>query len=175
MNRDRDTRPEKMASAPIGEQADHVVDQQLSGREERLKRIRERCKTQLRVIPPLQLPPDWEIRSIKSPGAPRTRADCANVPRPCPYLDCTRGHLWVSLEDEQAGNPQAGKRGEARFKPSTMETCARDVAERGPSSFEYIGKVFGMDPTRGRQIAKAALKKLALAHPELAEQLEAHL
>lgn len=157
-------------TAPIGEQADHVVDQQLGGRETRLQQIRKRSK-RLRVVSPLQLPPDWEIRSRKEPGAPRTRADCANVPRPCPYLDCTRSHLWVSLEEEQAGNPQAGKRGQAHFKPSTMQTCARDVAERGPASFNQIGDYLGIDSTRARQIAAGALVKLARRHPELAKQL----
>jgi hypothetical protein len=111
--------------------------------------------TKLRVLPPpLQLPAGWEMRE----GVPATRADCAGVPRPCPYVSC-RHHLWLRLKQEQPGNPQAGKQGDTTFRPATMQSCSLDVAEKG-ASFEEIGQLLGMDSTRGRQIAQAALEKL---------------
>jgi hypothetical protein len=159
----------KAAAAPIGEQTDHTSALQLGGAPEDLRPLRRRRSPKLRIVPQLQLPAEWEARSLASSGAPRTRGDCANVPRPCPYVDC-RSHLWLRLQQEQPGNPQAGKQGETTFRPSTMQTCALDVAERG-ASYEEIGEHLGMDSTRARQIAQAAIEKLQEQHPELAAQL----
>lgn len=113
-----------------------------------------RRSMRLRVIQTLQLARDWELRG----GTPRTRGDCASVPRPCPYISC-RHHLWLRLKQEQPGNPQAGKQGDTTFRPSTMQSCSLDVADRG-ASFEEIGELLGMDSTRARQIAQAGLEKL---------------
>lgn len=116
----------------------------------------------LRIVPPLQLPPDWEMRS----GVPASRAHCKDIPKPCPYVSC-RHHLWLRLSEEQPGNPQAGKQGETTFRPSSMQSCALDVADNGGASFEEIGVFLGMDSTRGRQIAQAALEKLKKACADL--------
>lgn len=108
----------------------------------------------LRVIEPLELPPDWEIR----PGVPATRADCASLPRPCPHVAC-RHHLFLRLEQEQAGNPRLGRQGETTLRAPTMHSCALDVASEA-SSCERIAALLGIDATRVRQIAKRALQKL---------------
>lgn len=163
----------------IGDQADHATEVQVgaSGNEKRLQLIRKRSK-HLRVVSPMQLPADWEIRSLNSEGAPHTRAECKlndwDKARPCPFLDC-KHHLWLSLSSEQSGNPHAGKQGHTRFRPSTMMTCALDVADSGPASFAEIGAFLGFDSTRGRQIAQAAIAKLKKSNPELAAALEEHL
>lgn len=52
---------------------------------------------------------------------PRTRAECAAGPRPCPYLRC-RYHL-------------------AELAPASSETCALDVAERGDHGVEELARV----------------------------------
>lgn len=53
---------------------------------------------------------------------PRTRRDCADVPRPCPFVGC-RYHLWLD---------EAGEDGELRHHncdPFDLEeSCALDVA-----------------------------------------------
>jgi hypothetical protein len=115
---------------------------------------RPRRSKKLRVVDALQLPDDWEML----PGVPATRADCANVARPCPYLSC-RHHLWLRLQSENPGNPKAGKQGATTFKPSSNQSCALDVAEKG-ATFEEIGRFLGCDSTRARQIAAAAIDKL---------------
>jgi hypothetical protein len=144
VTRARGTKPPP--TEPIGDQANHAQPVQLGGAKRSPK---------LRIIPPLQLPPEWEMRA----GVPRTRGDCGNEPRPCRYVEC-RHHLWLRLKEEQPGNPQAGKQGETTFRPSTMQSCALDVADKGGASFDEIGELLGMDSTRGRQIAQAALEKL---------------
>lgn len=129
-----------------------------------------RRSPRLRVVDPLQLPSDWEIK----PGVPATRADCINAPRPCPYVSC-RHHLWLRLQQEQAGNPQAGKQGATTFRPSSMQSCSLDVADRG-AGFEEIGRLLGMDVTRARQIAQSAIEKLRTAgasDDDIAELLKA--
>lgn len=159
----RDDKPEN------GEQSDHVFDVQLSGPDEpeRVPR-KKRRSAKLRVITPLQLPPNWEIRSLKEPGAPKIREDCESQPRPCQYIGC-KHHLWLRLSEEQPGNPKAGKQGETTFRPSTMNTCALDL-KRG-MSVDEIGEHFGVHPTRVRQIAEGAIMKLFAINPELAAAL----
>jgi hypothetical protein len=109
----------------------------------------------LRIVESLELPSSWEMRA----GVPRTRGECKDGPRPCPYVSC-RHHLWLRLQEEQPGNPQEGRQGATTLRPSTMDTCALDVAERGRATFEEIGAILGVHPTRARQIAEAALAEL---------------
>jgi hypothetical protein len=74
------------------------------------------------------------------------------------------------LQEEQPGNPQAGKQGTSTFRPSTMNSCALDVAAQ-PQSFDAIGEMLGMHPTRVRQIAEQAIEKISAYEPELAAAL----
>jgi hypothetical protein len=124
----------------------------------------------LRVIDPVALPADWEIK----PGVPRTVGDCRDRDRsqPCAYLSC-RHHLWLRLREEQPGNPAKGAQGDTTFRPSTNQTCALEVAERGGTSFSEIGELLGMHHTRVRQIAERALAKLKDAGANVDEMLEA--
>jgi hypothetical protein len=127
---------------------------------------RPRRSKKLRVIDALQLPQDWELL----PGVPATRAECVDGPRPCAYVSC-RHHLWLRLQSENPGNPKAGKQGATTFKPSSMQSCALDVADKG-ATFDEIGRYLGCDSTRARQIAAAAIDKLRAAGVDVAEMME---
>lgn len=71
---------------------------------------------------------------------PRTRAECADVPRPCPFAGC-RYHL-----------AELAKRGHA-----LAETCALDVADRGPIDLEDLALLVGYSTASvGTWIAEAA-------------------
>ncbi len=122
-------------------------------------------KVRLRVIQQALLPPDWEMK----PGVPATRADCANVPRPCPYVSCSM-HLWLILQSERPGNPKAGKQGATTLRPTSSHSCALDVAERGATT-EEIADMLGMHHSRVRQIAEGALVKIFASDPVLASKL----
>ena len=142
--------------APPSEQTDHVAAVQLGG---------GKRSPRLRVVPPVQLPPDWEMK----PGVPKTRGDCANVQRPCPHLECSQ-HLWLRLQSEQPGNPKAGKQGATTLRPASPQSCALDVAERG-ATIEQIAGYLGVHHSRVRQIAEGALAKIFAYDPELATKL----
>jgi hypothetical protein len=146
----------RISKAPPGEQTNHVTEVQLGG---------GKRSARLRVVQPVQLPPDWEMQ----PGVPRTRADCVNGPRPCPYVSCSH-HLWLRLQSEQPGNPKAGKQGATTLRPSSPHSCALDVAEKG-ATIEQIAGILGMHHSRVRQIAEGALAKLFAVDPDLAAKL----
>jgi hypothetical protein len=114
-----------------------------------------RRSAQLRVVDSLDLAPAWTMRA----GVPKTRAECRGAARPCPHVSC-RHHLWLRLQQEQPGNPQQGRQGATTMRPATMETCSLDVAERGGQTFEQIGALLGVHPTRARQIYEVAMLKL---------------
>ena len=72
-----------------------------------------------------------------------TRAECAELPRPCPRTAC-RYHLVA----ERAEGLDVGP------------TCALDVADRGGMTLEEVGAVLGVTRERIRQIETLALRKV---------------
>ncbi len=86
-----------------------------------------------------------------APLRPRTRADCADGPRPCPWVSC-RHHLYLEVDG----------RGHVRLafpdkEPWELrETCALDVAERGEHTLEYVGRLLNLTRERIRQLEERA-------------------
>lgn len=95
---------------------------------------------------------------------PRTRGDCVNGPRPCPWVAC-RHHLWLDVD--RRGFIQAGSRGTDIACLTTMpETCALDVADAGGTTVDHIALLYGVSTSRIGQLIQAGLRRLArLAHP----------
>lgn len=77
---------------------------------------------------------------------PRTRLDCADVPRPCPYSAC-RHHLE---SDDDLG-------------PFFIVpiSCSLDVADGGPHTLDEVAPLLNLSRERVRQIEQAALEKLS--------------
>lgn len=90
---------------------------------------------------------------------PRTRADCAAAPRPCPFVSC-RYHLYLDV------SPRTGA---IKLNFPDLEvwelhrTCALDVAEEGPLGAEELGLVMNLTRERIRQLQKSGLAR-ALGH-----------
>ncbi len=88
---------------------------------------------------------------------PRTRAECANGVRPCPYVAC-RHHLYLEVSPET---------GTIKLNFPDLEvwelhqTCALDVAETGEHELASTGRLLNLTRERIRQIEAAALGKLA--------------
>ena len=77
---------------------------------------------------------------------PRTRGECAALPRPCPFPGC-RHHLAA---DSRGGVP-------------FLYSCALDVADDGAHSLEEVGEILGMDPAVVREIEVGALRTIRSA------------
>jgi DNA-binding transcriptional ArsR family regulator len=75
---------------------------------------------------------------------PRTRAQCAGGPRPCPHLDC-RYHL-AELWGATA--------------PHDADTCALDVADRGEHGVEDLARLLGAADATLSEIETVAKRKL---------------
>ena len=88
---------------------------------------------------------------------PKTRADCASVPRPCPYVGCKYSlYLDVTETGSMIFNFP-------HLEPGQMpanQSCALDLAERGAMTLEDIAVVTNLTRERIRQIElKALLRK----------------
>lgn len=95
------------------------------------------------------------VREVLGPERPRTRADCAGGQRPCPWVSC-RHHLLLEVQ------PGGGlKVNFPDADPTRMrETCALDVAERGPVTLEETGRLMNVTRERVRQIEARVLARV---------------
>lgn len=86
---------------------------------------------------------------------PRTRADCADGPRPCPWVGC-RHHLY--LEVKPNGSIVINR---PDLEPWELgESCSLDT---GPRQFTEIATILGVTRWRVMQIEQAALGQLGRA------------
>jgi len=87
---------------------------------------------------------------------PRVRAECANGPRPCPFISC-KHHLYLDI------NPSTGSI-KLNFPDKELwdlpETCALDVADRGGVTLEEVGTLLNLTRERIRQLETHGLLKL---------------
>lgn len=87
---------------------------------------------------------------------PRTRAECADGPRPCPFVSC-KHHLFVDV---------SAKTGAIKLNFPDLdvwdmnESCALDVADRGGTTLEDVGAIMNLTRERIRQVEVKALAKL---------------
>jgi hypothetical protein len=87
---------------------------------------------------------------------PRNRAECANGPRPCPFVSC-KHHLYIDV------SPRTGaiKLNFPDLEVWEMgESCALDVADRGGTTLEDVGAIMNLTRERIRQVEVKALAKL---------------
>jgi len=87
---------------------------------------------------------------------PRTRAECAEGPRPCPFVSC-KYHLFIDV---------SSKTGAIKLNFPDLEvwemneSCALDVADRGGTTLEDVGAIMNLTRERIRQLEVKALAKL---------------
>lgn len=126
------------------------------GRTISIKRLSKRALEQGRI----ENPPSEHTR-------PTTRGECLQgegAQRPCPWVTC-RWNLALDV------NPRSGAvkinyptpEGDVDWS-AMRESCALDVADRGPATLEDVGEIVGLVRERIRQVeakALASLKRLA--------------
>ena len=87
---------------------------------------------------------------------PRTRAECTQEARPCPWVSC-KHHLYLDI------NPETGsiKINFPDLEPWEMKhTCSLDVADAGALTLEEIGFITNLTRERIRQVEVRGLLKL---------------
>ncbi len=95
---------------------------------------------------------------------PRTRADCVDVPRPCPFVGC-RYNLYLDVNQDT---------GSIRFNfpgliPSEMRhSCALDLAAQGGMTLDNVGNTLNITRERIRQV-EAGMMEVLGADQELAK------
>ena len=131
-------------------------------------RVRQKRRTRMRskTIAPRRLTKE-EIRMrdlfpvIDDFDRPKTRGECKEGMRPCPYVSC-KHHLYLDV------NPETGsiKLNVPDLEVSEMaETCSLDVADRGGITLEEVGAILNLTRERIRQVEVRGLLKLKMASP----------
>ena len=87
---------------------------------------------------------------------PRTRAECSDAPRPCPFVSC-KHHLYLDV----SARTGAIKLNFPDLEVWEMsETCALDVADRGGTTLEEVGAIMNLTRERIRQVEVRGLAKI---------------
>jgi hypothetical protein len=95
---------------------------------------------------------------------PRTRGECRDGVRPCPWVGC-RHHLYLEVNAETGSI----KINFPDVEPEDLaESCCLDVAERGGITLEEVGLITNLTRERVRQVETRGLVTL-LASPTLKE------
>ena len=95
---------------------------------------------------------------------PRTRGDCEDGPRPCPWVSC-RHHLLFDVSGIGSLIPSVVF--DAADEDSIWSaldgmrfTCSLDAAKRDGMTLEDVGDILGVTRERTRQVQYAAIAKL---------------
>jgi hypothetical protein len=88
---------------------------------------------------------------------PKTRADCVEGARPCPFVSCQH-HLYLDVS-ARTGAIKVNFPDLDVWEMS--ETCALDVADRGGTTLEEVGAIMNLTRERIRQVEVKGLAKLA--------------
>lgn len=98
-----------------------------------------------------ELESDYELPELVRP---RTRADCEDGIRPCPFVSC-RHHLYLDV------SPRTGAlRLNFPELEDMQESCALDVAEAGGVNLERVGQLLNISIARVQQIEERAVRRL---------------
>ena len=137
--------------------AEAVPTQSRKVRQKRRTRARSKTIAPRRLTrEELQLAHDLVVPDIDRPG---NRADCMEMPRPCPFVAC-KHHLYLDV------NPETGSI-KVNFPDLEVDqlrdTCALDIADRGGITLEEVGEILNLTRERIRQVEVRGLLKLKMA------------
>lgn len=94
---------------------------------------------------------DEELVRALEARRPRTRRDCENSLRPCPFVGC-RHHLYLEVVN---GRVKLNVPDTAVWE--MRESCSLDLAGQGEMRLAAIGERLGLTRERIRQIEAAAI------------------
>ena len=94
-------------------------------------------------------PPEEDVTYPEGVERPRTRGECADIARPCPFVSCSQHLYWDYLKHHPGAEVETLK-----------HSCTLDVADDGGLTLEEVGEMMGLTRERIRQIEDLALRKL---------------
>ncbi len=86
---------------------------------------------------------------------PRSREDCRDGPRPCPFVGC-RYHLYL---DVKPGSRAIKLNFPDRPPWEIPFTCALDIAEHGRQTLADVGAAINLTRERVRQVVRDAARR----------------
>lgn len=87
---------------------------------------------------------------------PRTRAECHEAMRPCPFVSC-KYHLFLDVQARTG----AIKLNFPDLEVEDMtESCALDIADRGGTTLEEVGAIMNLTRERIRQLEVRAMARV---------------
>ena len=122
-------------------------------RARRKREVRPRSISTTRALRALALGRELYVEEHERP---RTRAECVDAPRPCPFVSC-KHHLYLDVS--RVGSVKLNFPDVEAWEMA--ESCVLDVAARGGESDESVGAMMNLTRERVRQIEIGALAKLA--------------
>ncbi len=133
------------------------MDDPDAGDEPRRRRSRSRARTiSIRRLSKAELNRGRMLFPEMDYWKPRTRAECRDMDRPCPFVSC-KYHLYIDV------HPVRGSI-KLNFPDVDVwemtETCALDVADRGGITLEEVGEIMNLTRERVRQVETAGLSRL---------------
>jgi hypothetical protein len=133
------------------------TDTDEDGGRRRKRRARSRARTiSIRRLSKTELNLGRMMYPEEEYWKPTTRAECADMERPCPFVSC-KYHLYVDVHPV---------RGSIKVNFPDLEvwemtdTCALDIADRGGITLEEVGEIMNLTRERVRQVETQGLAKL---------------
>lgn len=158
-NDDSETGDEPMVDGALALKPRPVTSATATTREQR--RSRRKREVRARTISVKRMTKrELEVGRLLYPETeywkPKTRGQCIDGPRPCPYVSCKQ-HLFMDI---------SSKTGAIKMNFPDLdlwemgESCALDVADRGGTTLEDVGAIMNLTRERIRQVEVRALAKL---------------
>jgi hypothetical protein len=158
-NDDSETGDEPMVDGALALKPRPVTSATATTREQR--RSRRKREVRARTISVKRMTKrELEVGRLLYPETdywkPKTRSQCIDGPRPCPYVSCKQ-HLFMDI---------SSKTGAIKMNFPDLdlwemgESCALDVADRGGTTLEDVGAIMNLTRERIRQVEVRALAKL---------------
>ncbi len=123
----------------------------------RKRRRRQRARTiSIRRLSKAELARGRDLFPEDDYWRPKTRAECKDMDRPCPFVSC-KYHLFIDVHPV---------RGSIKLNFPDIEvwemseSCALDVADRSGITLEEVGEIMNLTRERVRQVETQALAKL---------------
>jgi hypothetical protein len=123
----------------------------------RKRRTRSRARTiSIRRLSKTELNRGREQYPEADYWRPKTRGDCMEIERPCPFVAC-KYHLYIDVHPV---------RGSIKINFPDVDvwemtdTCALDIADRGGITLEEVGQIMNLTRERVRQLETQGLARL---------------